>query len=70
VLRPKVVIADERHGAMWFEWRLDDHIDDAMAFFRDTGQHGVQCGCTVSGHPGRLDRVLVDQLAGHLFGHD
>ena len=32
-LRPKVVIADEHHGVMWFEWRLDDRIDDAMAFF-------------------------------------
>ena len=32
-LRPKVVIADEHHGVVWFEWRLDDRIDDAMAFF-------------------------------------
>src|SRR6266487_6105525 len=32
-LRPKVVIADEQHGVVWFEWRLDDHTDDAMAFF-------------------------------------
>ena len=32
-LRPKVVIADEQHGVVWFEWNLDGHIDDAMAFF-------------------------------------
>ncbi len=32
-LRPKVVIADERHGVVWFEWLLDGHSDDAMAFF-------------------------------------
>ena len=32
-LRPKVVIADERHGAVWFEWRLHGRTDDAMAFF-------------------------------------
>lgn len=32
-LRPKVVIADERHGVVWFEWRLDGTADDAMAFF-------------------------------------
>ena len=32
-LRPKVVIADEHHGVVWFEWHLDDRIDDAMAFF-------------------------------------
>jgi SnoaL-like domain len=32
-LRPKVTIADERHGVVWFEWLLDGRIDDAMAFF-------------------------------------
>ncbi len=32
-LRPKVIIADERHGVAWFEWRVDDHTGDAMAFF-------------------------------------
>ena len=37
-LRPKVVIADERHGVVWFEWRLDGRpgeasTDDGMAFF-------------------------------------
>jgi SnoaL-like domain len=32
-LRPKVVIADEQHGVAWFEWHLDDRIDDGMAFF-------------------------------------
>jgi hypothetical protein len=32
-LRPKVVIADEHHGVAWFEWHLDDSIDDGMAFF-------------------------------------
>ena len=32
-LRPKMVVADERHGALWFEWRVDGHGDDAMAFF-------------------------------------
>src|SRR5579859_3048884 len=32
-LRPKVTIADERHGVAWFEWLLDGRTDDAMAFF-------------------------------------
>jgi hypothetical protein len=32
-LRPKVVIADERHGVVWFEWLLDGRADDAMVFF-------------------------------------
>jgi hypothetical protein len=32
-LRPKVTIADERHGVVWFEWSLDGRSDDAMAFF-------------------------------------
>ena len=32
-LRPKVAIADERHGVVWFEWHLDGRTDDAMAFF-------------------------------------
>jgi hypothetical protein len=32
-LRPKMIVADEQHGALWFEWQLDDHRDDAMAFF-------------------------------------
>ena len=32
-LRPKVTIADERHGVVWFEWQLDGRIDDGMAFF-------------------------------------
>jgi SnoaL-like domain len=32
-LRPKMVVADEQHGALWFEWRVDGHRDDAMAFF-------------------------------------
>jgi hypothetical protein len=32
-LRPKVTIADERHGVVWFEWLLDGRTDDAMAFF-------------------------------------
>ncbi len=36
-LRPKVVIADERHGVVWFEWRLDGRTDDAMAFFEFAG---------------------------------
>jgi hypothetical protein len=31
-LRPKVTIADERHGVVWFEWFLDGRTDDAMAF--------------------------------------
>ena len=30
-LRPKIVIADERNGVAWFEWRLDDRTDDATA---------------------------------------
>jgi ketosteroid isomerase-like protein len=38
-LRPKTVIADERHGVVWFEWKLDDDTDDAMAFFEFT--HGL-----------------------------
>ena len=36
-LRPKVVIADERHGVAWFEWSLDGRSDDAMAFFEFAG---------------------------------
>ncbi len=32
-LRSKVIIADEDHGVVWFEWRLGDSTDDAMAFF-------------------------------------
>ena len=32
-LRPKVTIADDRHGVVWFEWSLDDQTDNAMAFF-------------------------------------
>jgi ketosteroid isomerase-like protein len=32
-LRPKVTIADERHGVVWFEWLIDGRADDAMAFF-------------------------------------
>ena len=35
-LRPKVAIADEHHGVVWFEWLLDGHTDDAMAFFEFT----------------------------------
>jgi ketosteroid isomerase-like protein len=31
-LRPKVIIADEHHGVVWFEWRLDGRAD-GMAFF-------------------------------------
>jgi hypothetical protein len=27
------VIADERHGVAWFEWRVGDSSDDGMAFF-------------------------------------
>src|ERR1700733_7140135 len=32
-LLPKVTIADESHGVVWFEWLLDGRTDDAMAFF-------------------------------------
>ena len=32
-LRPKVIIADDRHGVAWFEWLLDGRADDGMAFF-------------------------------------
>jgi hypothetical protein len=32
-LRPKVTIADKRHGVVWFEWLLDGRTDDAIAFF-------------------------------------
>ena len=31
-LRPKVVIADEQHGVVWFEWDLEGHIEDAMEY--------------------------------------
>jgi hypothetical protein len=37
-LRPKVVIADKRNGVAWFEWRLNDRTDDAMAFFEFSGE--------------------------------
>src|SRR6478672_11685747 len=36
----------------------------------DAGQQSVQRGYAVRGRPGRLDSVLVDQLAGRLFVHD
>ena len=41
-LRPKVVIADDRHGVAWFEWRLggqpgEASTDDGMAFFEFDG---------------------------------
>ena len=41
-LRPKVVIADDRHGVAWFEWRLggqpgEASTDDGMAFFEFAG---------------------------------
>jgi ketosteroid isomerase-like protein len=32
-LRPKVIIADDRNGVVWFEWRVGGQGDDAMAFF-------------------------------------
>jgi len=36
-LRPKVIIADEQHGVVWFEWHLGDRAgdgaDDGMVFF-------------------------------------
>ena len=32
-VRPRVIIADDQHGVVWFEWRVDDASDDAMAFF-------------------------------------
>src|SRR5579859_7952961 len=32
-LRPKVTVADERHGAVWFEWLADGRADDAVVFF-------------------------------------
>src|ERR1700728_1555821 len=32
-LRPKVTIADDSHGVVWFEWLLDGRTDEAMAFF-------------------------------------
>lgn len=31
--RPKITIADECYGVVWFEWLLDGRTDDAMAFF-------------------------------------
>ena len=39
-LRPKVVIADEQHGVVWFEWHAPDgdrHRRLAMAFFEFGG---------------------------------
>jgi SnoaL-like domain len=36
-LRAKMVIADEHHGALWFEWRVGDQRDDGMAFFEFAG---------------------------------
>ncbi len=33
-LSPKVVLADEQHGVVWFTWTVGDSTpDDAMAFF-------------------------------------
>jgi ketosteroid isomerase-like protein len=33
-LVPKVIVADDHHGAVWFEWTVgDDERADAMAFF-------------------------------------
>src|SRR5579859_2717902 len=33
-LRPKVIIADDQRGVVWFEWSVDGSgPDDAMAFF-------------------------------------
>lgn len=32
-LTAKVTLADEAHGAAWFEWSLDGKSGDAMAFF-------------------------------------
>ena len=32
-LRPKVIIADDRNGVVWFDWLLDGGRDDGMAFF-------------------------------------
>jgi len=39
-LRSKLIIADEQHGVLWFEWQVDDRRDDAMAFFEfgDSGR--------------------------------
>src|ERR1700745_510681 len=31
-LRPKMVVADEQHGALWCECGVNAHGDDAMAF--------------------------------------
>jgi hypothetical protein len=36
-LRQKLVIADEHHAVVWFEWHLDGRSDDAMAFFEFDG---------------------------------
>ena len=36
-LRPKVIIADDRNGVVWFEWRVGGQGDDAMAFFEIAG---------------------------------
>ena len=33
-LRPRVVVADEGHGAIWFHWRIgDEPEEDAVVFF-------------------------------------
>ena len=36
-LRPKVIIADDRNGVVWFDWLLDGGRDDGMAFFEFAG---------------------------------
>jgi SnoaL-like domain len=35
-LRPKVTLADERHGVAWFDWLHDGGTGDGMAFFEFT----------------------------------
>jgi ketosteroid isomerase-like protein len=35
-LRSKLVIADDTHAVVWFEWQLAGTTDDAMAFFEFT----------------------------------
>jgi ketosteroid isomerase-like protein len=36
-LRPKVIIADDHNGVVWFDWLLDGGRDDGMAFFEFDG---------------------------------
>jgi ketosteroid isomerase-like protein len=36
-LTPKMIIADDEHGVVWFEWTVGEEQADAMAFFEFRG---------------------------------